>query len=687
LRGARNTDSQEKNDYAEYRCFFLHEFPILSVETDMNPEKFSEDFIRLKNQVKETPLDPGVYIMRDGDGQVIYIGKAKSLRKRLGSYFSGEKDIKTRTLLTHVRTIETIIVSNEYEALLLENTLIKEHSPKYNINLKDGKTYPVVRLTKETFPRVFKTRRIVEDGSLYFGPFPNVQAVDTLLELIDKLFPLRKCRRLRPRKNPCVYYHMGRCSAPCCGKISPQEYGEHVDQVIKLLSGETEVVVEDLRKKMREAAQAFQYEWAAQLRDAITAIGELSVSNAVVDFDADARDYIAWASEGVLTTFTILSMRGGKMTGRELYRTRSAATEGESVELFLTTYYNGGRLPPPRVYLSVENLDVDPIHRWFSETLGQNATLLGADEKRHQAVLAMALQNAQEDLAKRVKERGAGPALDELARLLGLRRRPERIEGFDIAQLDGAHPVASLVSFKGGIPDKKNYRYFKLRTVEGRVDDFDAMREAVSRRYSRLLADDAELPDLVLIDGGIGQVNAAKGVLDVLGLDCDVVGLAKRDEELWLPGARDPIRLDKRSEALKILQFLRDETHRFATTLNQKLRSKDLKFPALQSVEGVGPQRAAAVMRAYQSLEAIASADPVELAARCRLGESIAQAIVSTAKITLADRAADAQRLASGRRRGSPQPTAYPYASSSELGASLAAEAAEPASSAADSKK
>jgi excinuclease ABC subunit C len=201
------------------------------------------------------------------------------------------------------------------------------------------------------------------------------------------------------------------------------------------------------------------------------------------------------------------------------------------------------------------------------------------------------------------------------------------------------------------------------------------------------LADDAELPDLVLIDGGIGQVNAAKGVLDVLGLDCDVVGLAKRDEELWLPGARDPIRLDKRSEALKILQFLRDETHRFATTLNQKLRSKDLKFPALQSVEGVGPQRAAAVMRAYQSLEAIASADPVELAARCRLGESIAQAIVSTAKITLADRAADAQRLASGRRRGSPQPTAYPYASSSELGASLAAEAAEPASSAADSKK
>jgi excinuclease ABC subunit C len=293
----------------------------------------------------------------------------------------------------------------------------------------------------------------------------------------------------------------------------------------------------------------------------------------------------------------------------------------------------------------------------------------------------MARQNALEDLRRRLKERGAGPALDELAQALGLKTRPERIEGFDIAQLDGKHPVASLISFKDGVPDRKNYRYFRLRTVVGVVDDFAAMREAVYRRYSRLIRENQELPDLVLIDGGIGQVNAAKGVLDELGMDSDIVGLAKRDEELWLPHTQKPVRLSKRSEALKVLQFVRDETHRFATSLNQRLRSRDLSFPALESVGGIGPRRAAAIMKAYGSLEAVAAALPEALAESCRLSEATARAVRAAARLALEDRDAAKKRFARGEGRSAPgRATGAGRTAGAERGANagalLAAEAA-----------
>jgi excinuclease ABC subunit C len=292
-------------------------------------------------------------------------------------------------------------------------------------------------------------------------------------------------------------------------------------------------------------------------------------------------------------------------------------------------------------------------------------------EKRHTAILAMARQNALEDIRKRLKERGAGPALDELATALQLTTRPERIEGFDIAQLDGKHPVASLVSFKNGVPDKKNYRYFKLRSVIGVVDDFAAMREAVQRRYSRLIREGGDLPDLVLIDGGIGQVNAAKGVMDELGMNCGLVGLAKREEELWLPNAKQPLVLSRQSEALKVLQFVRDETHRFATGLNQRLRSKDLFFPVLESVEVIGTRRAAAIMKAFNNIDNIAAADPAELAESCRISQSAAKAVCAAARLALEDRKASQQRFAAGRGKRTGKTAA------TSLGESLAMEAAE----------
>ncbi len=619
--------------------------------------------------------------MRDEEGTIIYIGKACVLRHRLASYFSGEKDIKTRTLLRRAASIETIIVDNEYSALLLENTLIKQHSPKYNINLKDGKSYPVVRVTADQFPKIFRTRRIVEDGSLYYGPFPNVPALDVLLELTAKLFPLRKCRRFRKRDAPCMYYHIGRCSAPCCGKISQAEYAVHVERAKALLAGDTAGLVKDLSAEMLVAAQARDYEKAARLRDDIRAIEALNEAGSVVDFDPDARDYIAWVMEGVLATFSVFSLRGGKMTGRELFRTLSAANDEDSLESFLTSYYGPDHPPPPHIYLggTYSNTVLARVRRWLSERCAVSVEFLKPNEKRHEAVLAMALQNASEDLRKRLRERGAGPALDELRSVLRLKQRPERIEGFDIAQLDGKHTVASLISFKEGVPDKKNYRYYKIKSTEGQVDDFTAMKEAVARRYGRLLSEASELPDLVLIDGGIGQVNAAKAILGELGITIDIVGLAKRDEELWLPQATAPIRLSKRSEALKVLQHIRDETHRFATGLNQRLRSKDIALKSLQAVNGIGVKRAAVLLKTFGSIEALAAADPAAVVNQCSLSKQLALSVVAAAReaLVFAAREKERLRIARVRRVPSVSPNTLPASYSAapkELGG-LAAEA------------
>jgi excinuclease ABC, C subunit len=638
------------------------------MNNQINSENLHE---KLKSQVADAPTEPGVYIMKNDSGEIIYIGKAKSLKNRLKSYFSGEKDIKTATLMRKVRSIETIIVPSEFEAFLLENTLIKQHSPKYNIDLKDGKTYPVVRITNEEYPRVFRTRRIIQDNSLYFGPFPNSQNVAVMLEIVDKLFPLRKCKKMK-KNGPCMYYHIKRCMAPCCKKVNVEDYRLNVQKIQDLLSGKIDTLIIDLTAKMHEAAKSLQFEQAAKIRNSIKTIENITgEDSAVEDLNPEDRDYIAWADEGVLATFTVFSMRGGKMTGRDLFRTRSAADEWESLEIFITTYYDSARPPPAKIYLqntltqrrggaedakkSEEEGDNNKsthnneekenntekgelIRNWFREKFGYEPELLPGTEKHHSAILAMARQNAAEDLRKRLKERGAGPALDELLRVLNLQTKPERIEGFDISHLDGKHPVASLVSFKKGVPDRKNYRYFKLRTVIGKVDDFAAMREAVQRRYSRLLREEKELPNLILVDGGIGQVNAAKTVLDDLGINCDIAGLAKREEELWLPNAKEPVVLSRQSEALKVLQFVRDECHRFATGLNKKLRSKDLFFPVLESVEGIGPKRAAAIMRSYETLENIAAASLTEMAERCKITEDAARAVRAVAKLALEER-------------------------------------------------
>jgi len=581
---------------------------------------------RLRDLVKQAPLEPGVYLMRDAEGTIIYVGKAKVLRNRLGSYFSGRKEAKTRHLVSRIESIEWIIAGSEYEALLLENTLIKKHSPRYNINLKDGKTYPSVRVTADDFPRVFRTRRIIRDGSLYYGPFPSAELIDTYLDLIKRLFPLRRCAVMKKRESPCMYYHIGRCPGPCAGKITKEEYAVRVEEVKKLLAGETETLLAELRGKMAEASEALKFEEAARLRDAVQAIELFAGRSSAVDFDPEARDYVAWAADGELVDYVVFQMRDGRLFGRDLYRSKLYAAEEEALPGFLMSYYGPERLPPPRIFVMKE-AELGLVAQYFSRELGQAVAFALPTERRHEAAMNLAAQNAAEDLAKRRREIGDIAALEEIRKALGLAALPARIEGFDIAQLGGKHTVASLVSFKNGVPDKKGYRHFKIKSLDGAIDDFGAIREAVARRYTRLVNEEAEMPDLVLVDGGAGQVSAAKEILDGLGVDCDLAGLAKREEEIYLPGRPEPVVLPLDSPALRVLVAVRDETHRFATGLNQKLRAAELKFGVLEDVEGVGPARARRLMRVFGSLDVMAAASPESIAKAGGMGIEAAQRV------------------------------------------------------------
>ncbi len=598
------------------------------VETD------AERRARLKALVKQAPECPGVYLMRDDTSEVIYVGKAKVLKNRLSSYFAGKKDMKTRHLVSHINNIEWVLAAHEYEALLLENNFIKEYTPRYNINLKDGKTYPSIRITNEEFPRAFRTRRIINDGSEYFGPYPSAETIDTYLDLIKRMFPLRRCVNMKKHTSPCMYYHIGRCPAPCADRISRKEYMEQVDKVRKLLSGDTESLVKDLEREMSRAAEELRFEEAARLREAIKAVQSFEGRSNVVDFNSlDARDYIAWEANGDEVSYVIFQMREGKLKNRDSF-IEHCIDELEALDSFLAHYYDSGREPPPQIFVRRAD-NTATIARYLSDRAGAPVEIKIPDSERHWAVMNMAVQNAKEELAKRRRVHGDIQALVELKERLGLMAVPMIIEGFDIAQLGGKHTVASLVSFRGGIADKKNYRYFKIRSVEGKVDDFAAIREAVARRYTRLINEEAELPDLVLVDGGAGQVSAAKEILDDLGLDIDVIGLAKKNEEIWLPDKSDPLILPKDSPALRILVAVRDETHRFATGLSRKLRSGDATFHLLQEVPGIGDTRARKILNTLGSLEAVAEAEPGYISSIARVNEDTAQKVIELARRTV----------------------------------------------------
>ena len=573
---------------------------------------------------------------RNPKGSVIYVGKAKNLKNRLSSYFAGNKDIKTRLLISHAQSIEYITTANEYEAFLLENNLIKKYTPKYNICLKDGKSYPVLRITNEDFPKLFKTRQIVQDGSTYFGPYPDANALDTFIETLYKIYPLRHCRTLRQRETPCLYYHIKQCKAPCCNKIDRESYNSIIGEIKELLEGKDETAIEKLTARMKKEAADLNFEKAARMRDGIRALMVMQNQNVVESFDNTDRDYIAHYAEGELVSFTVLKIRSGKLLGRDNYRVVSLNEEEELTEEFISAYYQSPQEIPPYIYVPTQK-GQDYLTKWLEETFKiQSNIILVTDEienaPRHKAAMNMALENAREDIIRRKRERGDTPALEELKEVLNLDRLPVRIEGFDIAHIGGKFPVASLISFYNGNPDKKNYRYFRLKTTDGYIDDFQSMREATTRRYTRLINENKELPDLLLIDGGLGQVNAVRDVLKSLGLDIPIAGLAKRDEEIWRPDAAKPICLPKRSDALRLLQRVRDETHRFATSRNQTLRSKENTESVFLQLPHIAKKRALILTKEFTTLENLASSQESRIAQLLHIRADEATEILISAK-------------------------------------------------------
>lgn len=569
--------------------------------------------------------------MKDMDDNVIYVGKAKNLKRRVSSYFLPNRDLKTTCLVEKIDHIDYIITGNEYEALVLENNLIKKYTPHYNILLKDGKSYPVIRITNEDFPRIFKTRRIIKDGSKYYGPYAKLGELNTYLDLVAKSFPLRLCSGpLSKRKEACLYYHIGRCSAPCINKISKEEYGKYIRACEDFLSGDDASLIKQVEKEMYDASKRLDFETAAKKRDILEALKGVQSNQMVQDWnDEESKDYVAIEMRSYLTTISIMQFRNGSLIGKALYRSESLGDETETLFSFIVQYYSDGESLPHEIYVSHE-IDASLIERFFDENYSHRVKVLLPRDGKHYRILRLAQENATRDIEKRLKETDNTPALEILRKELSLERLPRHIEGFDIAQLSGKYTVASLIVFRDGNPSRSEYRHFSIKSLEGKIDDFESMREAVSRRYSRLLAENAELPDLLMIDGGKGQVNAVLEILEALGIAdrIPVIGLAKEHEELVPPRDRETIRLPHSNEGLRVLIAVRDECHRFATSFNQRMRSKEASFSLLESIEGMGKKRSERVMKAFGSVERILSLSPEELSKGASIPLDVARRIL-----------------------------------------------------------
>lgn len=529
----------------------------------------------LQEKLKTLPESPGVYIMKDLRGKIIYVGKAVVLKNRVRQYFHSQKNhgAKVRAMVEKISDFETIVTENEVEALILECNLIKKHRPKYNISLKDDKSYPYLKLTlAEMFPRIFLTRRVERDGSKYFGPYTSGLAVKETLELLRKIFPLRTCRKFP--KRPCLEYHIKRCLAPCVEKISREDYLYFVREAEKFLEGRTGEVEKDLTARMEIAAEELNFELAAKLRDILFSVKKISEKQKIVtnSGDLDAVGLARFESEVCAQIFFV---RDGKVTGRENFLLTGAEDETDSqvVTGFLKQYYVGRDRVTKEIFLPVEP-DEDEI-KILAKQLGAKFFVPKRGVKR--SLVEMANENAKKFLEETKARREfqnarTKGAVEDLKKFLHLPKLPRRMECFDISHIQGAETVASMVVFQDGVPDKKSYRRFKIRSTEGKPDDFLSMREVTSRRYGKLSAE--ELPDLIVIDGGAGQLSSALKIIRGFGHEVPVVGLAKRFELIFVEGQSEPVELPANSPALYLMQRIRDEAHRFAITYHRTLRRK-----------------------------------------------------------------------------------------------------------------
>ncbi len=578
------------------------------------------------------PTSPGVYLFRAEGGEVLYIGKAKSLRPRVRSYFRQDQShsIKTRELVRRITGLDTIVVGSEAEALILEANLIKEHQPRFNIQLRDDKKYPYIKVTvQEAFPRVFVTREVRNDGGRYFGPFTSVGPLRQALEVIKRLYTVRSCRYDLPGEapdRPCLDYHIGRCLAPCVGLQSQESYGRMIREILRILDGDTEKLQDEVEKRMQEAAAQLRFEEAARLRDVSRGLGTIAREQRVHRVQGQDQDVLGLARDGELATAVALRIRRGLLLGRDTLRFSDVGAEPDAALLsaFASRYYLGrgeeGTMDLPREILLPGDF---PDREILEEVLSQRARrklrfhVPRRGEKARLVELAGTnAHNAMEDRATalaHVADR-ADEALFNLQDRLDLKVVPRVMVCFDISHFQGSETVGSAVVFENGTPKKSEYRHMKIKGDWGN-DDYRSMTETVSRYFRRRMEEGKPIPDLVVIDGGKGQLSAALDPLRTLELeDVAVAALAKREEEVFLPGRSEPVLLARREQALHLLQRIRDEAHRFAVTYNRKLRSRRTLQSRLEEIPGVGPTRKKALLTHFGSVRGVKEASPEEIA-------------------------------------------------------------------------
>ena len=561
------------------------------------------------NDPDDLPLVPGVYMMRDSSDHILYVGKAKSLKKRVKSYFRNDLDPKTRALMKQFHHLEYMVTDTEKEALILESNLIKKHMPRYNIRLKDDKRYPYIKVTNETFPRVLITRRVLDDGSFYYGPFPEATALRKLVKFLKTIFKVRDCKRM---DGPCLNYQIDLCNAPCDNKITQEEYKKLVDNVSFFFEGKYSEITQALKSEMIEAADNHEYEKAAILRDQLNSVEEVLEKQKMEFTRSLDQDVVASASDSELACVVVFSVREGKIIGKDDFLMSGAENTSEEkiISAFLKQYYTGPRHVPSKIIIPKIVEDKKLVEEWLSEKREAPVSIEVPTEGVEYRLIRMVSKNAEIILNHQKEVKGA---LLDLKKYLGIPRIPKRIEAFDISNISGKMAVGSMVVFENGAPNKKYYRKYKILT-EG-PDDYAMMREMLERRYTNIINDKSPSPDLVLVDGGKGQLNVATDVFKSLGVtNIPVIGLAKEFEHVFIPQTPSPLILPRDSEALLLLQRIRDEAHRFAVNYHKKLRSKELEKSVLDKIPGVGNKRKIKLLKHFGDISNLEKASINDIA-------------------------------------------------------------------------
>ena len=571
------------------------------------------------DRIARIPTRPGVYLLRDANGKVIYVGKARNLRSRLRTYLGkGEPpNAKVAILRERLAGFETIIAGSETEALVLEANLIKEHRPRYNVKLKDDKRYPFIKVTlSEDYPRAYVTRILREDGSRYFGPYTDAKAMRRTLRLIRKLFPIRTCPTFKLRPRPCLNYQIGRCLGPCRGTLPKSEYGAVIDQLCLFLDGRADEVKRLLEEEMAAASLERRYEDAAVLRDRIADIARIADRQRVITAERVERDVVAVASHESYGAASVLRIRAGKLVGCENcpLSLGTGSDHAEALAAFVKQFYGISPDLPDEILIDREIGDREAIESWLSERRGARVRVAAPKRGAKRRLVEFAEENARHALRTAFEERRAPKVVLDLAEALSLSKPPRLIAGVDISNVGGSHAVGTVVVFRDGRRDRGLYRKYRIRTVKG-SDDYAMIREVVSRHFAQLIREGLELPDLLLVDGGKGQLSAAMAALRETGVrGLAVAALAKREEEIFVPGRAKPVPLDPSSQAKRLLVRVRDEVHRFSIEYHRNLRTREARTSALDGVPGVGPTRKEALLRAFGSVAAIADRSPEELA-------------------------------------------------------------------------